>query len=598
MEEIMADILRRINELEVLVEQFPKGSIGKKTVNDRLYYYLRYTENKKKKEKYIPYDRLEALQKQLARRDELQSELDGLYTVREKETRYQTAAGSEIFRTEVLTGAALYEFAEPVKNLKKRDCFKELEAYLNHPHIEKVLILYGLRRTGKTTLARQAILNMDEETFSRTAYMHIRKGRTLADINFDLKELQARGYKYIFIDEVTLLDEFIEGGSLLSDIYAASGIKIVLSGTDSLGFLFARADELYDRCILIHTTFIPYREFERVLDVKGVDEYIRYGGTMSVSGKDYMSQSPFISSISASDYTDSAIAHNIQHSLKYYQYGGHFRALQDLYDHDELTSAINRVVEDMNHRFTVEVLTKDFRSSDLSLAAKNLRKDKNEPNVILDQIESDRVTDRLIELLEIKNKENQITDIKEYHEIEIKEYLDRLDLTVDIDIITLPSGKKIKRTLITQPGFRYCQADALITALEEDEQVKNLSAGERNKIINRIRTTIIGRILEDMILLETLKARPDKKVCKVQFSEGEFDMLVYDPHTVTCKIFEIKHSSQHTPRQYRYLTDEDLLEKTEFAFGRITERTVLYNGETFEENGIHYQNIREYLNSL
>ena len=50
MEEIMADILRRINELEVLVEQFPKGSIGKKTVNDRLYYYLRYTENKKKKE--------------------------------------------------------------------------------------------------------------------------------------------------------------------------------------------------------------------------------------------------------------------------------------------------------------------------------------------------------------------------------------------------------------------------------------------------------------------------------------------------------------------------------------------------------------------
>ena len=48
----------------------------------------------------------------------------------------------------------------------------------------------------------------------------------------------------IFIDEVTLMDDFIEGAALLSDIYAASGMKIVLSGTDSLGFWISKSNQL------------------------------------------------------------------------------------------------------------------------------------------------------------------------------------------------------------------------------------------------------------------------------------------------------------------------------------------------------------------
>ena len=44
-----------------------------------------------------------------------------------------------------------------------------------------------------------------------------------------------------------------------------SGMKIELCGTDSLGFLFSEDEQLFDRCILLHTTFIPYREFEQVL---------------------------------------------------------------------------------------------------------------------------------------------------------------------------------------------------------------------------------------------------------------------------------------------------------------------------------------------
>ena len=106
--------------------------------------------------------------------------------------------------------------------------------------------------------------------------------------------------------------------------------QIVLSGTDSLGFLFTEDEQLYDRCVLLHTTFIPYREFESVLGVHGIDEYIRYGGTMSLGGVHYNETSTFASKESTDEYVDTAIARNIQHSLRCYQYEGHFRHLRDL----------------------------------------------------------------------------------------------------------------------------------------------------------------------------------------------------------------------------------------------------------------------------
>ena len=250
----------------------------------------------------------------------------------------------------------------------------------------------------------------------------------------------------MFLDEVTLMEDFIEGAALFSDVFAACGMKIVMSGTDSLGFLFTEDDQLYDRCILLHTTWIPYREFESVLGIHGIDEYIRYGGTMSLRGVHY------------NEYVDTTIARNIQHFLRCYQYEGHFRHLQDLYDKNELTSAINRVVEDINHRFTLEVLTRNFKSHELGISASNLRRDRKEPTDILDRIDVAAVTESLRKLLEIRNKEEQTVKIDDVHTVEIKEYLDLLDLTQEIDVMYLPEiGKKSSRTVIAQPGLRYAQ---------------------------------------------------------------------------------------------------------------------------------------------
>ena len=62
----------------------------------------------------------------------------------------------------------------------------------------------------------------------------------------------------MFIDEITLMDDFINTAAVLSDVFSMMDMKIVVSGTDSLGFAMANRDELYDRSIMIHTSFIPF----------------------------------------------------------------------------------------------------------------------------------------------------------------------------------------------------------------------------------------------------------------------------------------------------------------------------------------------------
>ena len=85
---------------------------------------------------------------------------------------------------------------------------------------------------------------------------------------------------------------------------------------------------------------------------------------------------------------------------------------------------------------------------------------------------------------------------------------------------------------------------------------------------------------EDIVLLETMKALGDvKKVFKLQFAVGEFDMVVYNPEENTCKIYEIKHSDKTSPEQYRHLADAEKCKLTEQKFGSIEEKIVIYSGE-------------------
>ena len=458
----MEDIMNRIDDLEREIAVLPQGNITVKNIKGKDYYYHRIINNKKRTETYIPFDQVEELRTQIDKRKALEAELKELQRHLPHSAKEAPISSGE-FNSLVRIGKALRAQIASVRKYKERECISILRNYIFGELTEKVFILYGLRRTGKTTMVKQILSELSDAEFNKAAFIQAKKGDTLSDINSDLRLLEERGFKYVFIDEVTLIEDFIEGAALFSDIYASSGMKIVLTGTDSLGFVFTQDDQLYDRAITLHTTFIPYREFENVLGIHGIDEYIKYGGTMSISGVNYNKESTFANAKKSNEYINTAIANNIQHSLKYYQDGGHFRQLYDLYQKGELTNVINRVVENINHSFTTEVIEKAFKSSDISITARNLLRDREHPIDIKEHLNLDIVTLGIMQALEILNKEEQTIDIEESHMAQIKEYLTLLDLVAEVDLVSLPNtGNSNKQTIITQPGMRYSQAEEII----------------------------------------------------------------------------------------------------------------------------------------
>ena len=600
-----------IEELEKRIETLPRGTIVTKNIDGKPYFYQQYKENKKTVSNFLTNDEAEKMRPLIDERRQLQKKLRAM-----KKNLPATAKldDSTSFIMNAITGSGLLEMAETAKDFKKRDCYKKISSYLYGKPADKVCLVYGLRRTGKTTLLKQLILDMKEEDRKQTIYIKARVGETIADLNKDIKLAREKGIKFFLIDEITLLEDFIDNAALLSDVYAVQGLKFVLSGTDSLGFYFAESEELYDRAVTVHTTFIPYKEHARLLGITSIDEYIRYGGTLKAGELDFedaelnVEEASFRDDETARRYIDTAICKNIQHSLKCYQKGRYFRHLRELYDANELTNAINRIIEDENHDFTVQVITDLFESHDLGSTAQLLRKarDEDKRTDILDEIDKSQILETLKKILEIKEKDNQTIGITDSHVEEIKQYLKRLDLIDDLDIETLTGSEgKLSYTIFTQPGMRFCQAQALVYSLMKDEQIKNLQEREINLITEKIIEGVLGHMLEDIVIYETKRVlmpnrhENKKQVFQIRFEAGEFDMVIYDNQTNTCEIYEIKHSLEAVPFQYRHLINEDKIELTEKRFGKITKKCVLYRGETMQsENDVLYKNVEEYLNEL
>ena len=578
------------------------GSVSAKTIRGTVRYYLQWKEHGRYRSKYLRATEVAAVRRQLA--------LMRGKAVAENPLSLEVVKSSDVYETNVCTGKSLLEFAEEARGLLTRDAFPRIEAYIRGPRTSKVFVIYGLRRTGKTTMIRQSILSLPDDLREHAAYVKVGAGDTLAALNRDLKRLHANGIDLVYIDEVTLLGNFIDSASLFSDVHAAVGMKIVLSGTDSLGFWLAAREELYDRAELLHTTFIPFHEHARLLGTDDIDDYIEFGGTFKIGDRRFghpdarREEASFRDDETTRFYIDTAIARNIQHSLKGLEAGGHFRHLKELYDAGELTDAINRVVEDINHRFVLEVLTRRFKSHDLGSAADLLMK-STDPARSLDvyaSVDVDAVTARLKDILDIKDRDRRSVALTESHVREIREYLRALDLLVSVELRTI-SGPPFSRDAFVQPGLRYAQAQALVFALGRDSGFNRLAGTKAKALIECILDDVKGRMLEDIVLIETRLAFPASPnpfegfdVFKLQFDVGEFDMVVCDNVHRTCRLFEIKHSGEVTEQQFRHLVDREKMRLVRERFGDVTERTVLYRGADADiDGGIHYRNVNAFL---
>ena len=250
---------------------------------------------------------------------------------------------------------------------------------------------------------------------------------------------------------------------------------------------------------------------------------------------------------------------------------------------------------------TISNITRDFESHNLGPSAQIQRKRAamSGETSILDKIDTEAVTARLMSILEIKNNATTTVEVTDAHIAEIREYLSILDLIVPMPVESIGIEIRKKGYLFSQPGMRYCQAQALVFSLMKDEVFKQYPVKERKEIENLILEEVRGRMLEEIVLLETVKTLPkNKRAFKLLFPIGEFDMVIQDTDEMTCELYEIKHSNQIERKQIRHLSDEEKLKQTEHEFGTITKRTVLYRGKNQSIEDVFYRNVAEYLEEL
>lgn len=466
-----------------------------------------------------------------------------------------------IYETNVIMGSKLSKMVEQVKHLGRKTACEQVKKFIYGKDYTRVCAVYGLQSTGKRTVMLQAIADMSEEDFSKTAYIEAKDTDCIQDVADDLQLLCDKDVEYVFINEITRMRDFIDGAALLSDIFAMMGMKIVLTGTSSLSFWLSRDHELYDRVRLVHTTYMPYQEYSRLMGNGSMQEYLRNGG--------FTKELPFADRETLNQYIDTAVGENMQFALEHSERGREMFKLRELYNAGELVRAIRHVVE-------------EYVRNNVKHALSN----------VLD-----------VEVIEKGIDQSEEFDVKitEIHRSRIENYLKGLDVIVKCPVEKGDlEREKEDRYIFTQPGMSYLMSKVYVESLLESKTFANLQEDEKECLKEQLLKTIQEHLLKDMVLLETSKTlgRP-YEVFKTQFKNGVYDMLICDHDYYQSAIYEIHNSKCHTQEQGKHLTDDYKLALTTPRHGKLVGRYVLYLGENMDsENGIAYRNAEEFLKNL
>ena len=544
--------------------EFPTGNITYKTIKGRKYAYYQWSEGGKQRSRRV--------------RDEEMDELAAKIRQR-KSTEREQAARAEILPEEptfcaIKTGDELTAFAVKAEG-EPRACATALTSYLSEENTTKVLVLCGLRRTGKTRLMREALGSMSADARKRAAFLQMSPAVDALKLNCDLKRLVRRGFCTFFLDDVTRSADARACLSLCADLYAVTGIKMILSG-DGLDLCEESARQ-YDRCITARTTEFPFREAERMQGAAGWEDYLCRGGTVN------RAENPFATGERADEYAEVALVQNLRAAVLRGD-GDTFPLLCREEDEGRLTEKIRREVFALNRRAATAALCNALSAHDL-WAKPTWRS-------------WEQLTPPSPEELAPLSEKLQALYPSHPEEDEILRGLERLGVTTSIATVSLPQLTETRRTAVTLPGWRYAQGEGEIRRRLQDPIFGRLSLTERNRLAERALEELRGRMLQDLILTETQRAYPHCRVFRLEFAAGAFDMVIFDSARATCRIYEIKNETQRDLRQGRHLRDEKKCAETEFRYGTVEEKHVIYRGASFRGAEIRFWNVEEYLRAL
>ena len=494
---------------------------------------------------------------------------------------------------ECLTGKKLADTAiEATKETSaERYLVEEVMNYLHKPCNSKICALYGLRRTGKTVMMYHSILRLLNEGIENVAFISLVETSHLNVLYKKIDELMNQNIKYVFIDEITAVNGFIQSSALLADKYAAAGVHIVIAGTDSYIIELASQNNLYDRLIKINTTYIGYKEYEHLNLGTGILDYIRIGGVLPAD--------IFYNESKTKDYVNTAIVENIINSLLRANNRKEHQRLLELEQRGLLRKAIEQAIEASNNELTTSVITQSYVNGTLGSAKQLMEKIFN----IDDTLDIEEVQDRVrYRLAIVKDFDIEIND--DYAE-ELRDYLEEIGV-IKLYYRYRTKGKGIERVevpLFIQSGLRYNQTIALLNALCETESFYDIPLDIRQQFKNKIIEDVEGNLLEHEVLISDLMKYKDKNVeiTQLNYKGKEIDMIVHEEKLLY--LFEIKHSEKSVDSQAKWLVNKELNDFIERYFcGTIKKRIVLYLGtdKMVDVDGkiVLYRKIEDFLKSI
>ena len=485
-----------------------------------------------------------------------------------------------------------------VQYTKKRKAYVEVEEYVkSNKRDTKICAIYGIRRTGKSTLMKQVAQNLSDEQKKQAWFITCNHDTDFYDVIAFITKMLEKGDKYFFIDEITSAKNFQNIGQVLSDVFVKmDDAKIVVTGKDSLGLSLVHRGMMYDRIKFIPTTYTSFSEYSTLTDVNNIDDYIKLGSTLKTDC--------FSSYKETQNYIETSIVSNIIGSLEKSEGLKKYPpTLTEIYNNNDLNNAIQRIINHFAQSLTVKILTEQITIHPLSTALHNLAEKGNKPGLLMRQnIDFEKINDSVAYALGIHT--TRTSPVEEKHINVLSDFLEDIGLITTIPVIESFSNRTFQNDMkiISHPGMFHAIIKYALNELQKNENwLQDVNNEDRTKLLESTYTSAVGDILENIVIKDIFELlsngkRVDKDdffgentgrwyVSKLTFDDSqteqshEADLIIFDKEKKETYLFEIKHSKEVVEQQSKQLENERFNQYVEENFGQVKRTIVLYNGE-------------------
>lgn len=443
-------------------------------------------------------------------------------------------------------------FTVDISDMNKRKAFVTMKDFVlgDECYQGEILAVCGLKRTGKTTLLKQLLCNIDTYTAS-CAFLEMQDSDTMKMLERRIEEEQAKGKTIIFINEITKVSDFINNSASLADCFAKAGVRIIISGTDSLSIAFAEDYELYDRVRKVNTTYISFAEYHTLFPSEDINDYIRYGGLFykNEAEKSAIGYENILS------YLHDAVTMNIAISLK------------NNADIDKRASALKNINETELKSITEKVVGLYSGLADGEIITA-LTDKKDNAEQFARMIGSGKNADCYITPQMIKELEKRLKEIGFLAFIEKRTFAkssgvwEKLTPTYEYHIV--------------QPAVRYSFLKKAIESVIE--QYQHLDKQRQIEMAESLNRNMLEEIVGQTVIFDVMNSLPDERyiVCKPEFMHENriingYDMHIYDRQENSYRYFLIRRKSDDYADNI-----EEIMSVAESHFGECKSVCTLY----------------------